>query len=181
MKLKISATLFIYLGLIVKSPMYLVAQSFATESKDSLVLVDNKSGLMWMKQDFSYINKSFLKNLDESFAWVSKINSESYAGFSDWYVPSIAEYRTINKSKNDRLLYRKNFMELDTACVWGNGAYSFWARNEKSKYVASYISFFDGFATSGNKEHDLAGGEWEGIPFGFSVRLVRKLKSGLKK
>jgi hypothetical protein len=181
MKFKNLATFFTAFVFIAKSPTCLVAQSFTKQLTDSLIVIDNKSGLMWMKQDFSVQNKRFLKNWDESFIWLRKINNENYSGFSDWYIPSIAEYRTINKSKNDRILYRKNFIELDTVCVWGKGAYSFWARNEKGKYVASYISFFDGFATSGNKEHKLAGGEWEGIAFGFSVRLVRKLKYRLKK
>lgn len=145
-------------------------------AQDSLVVKDTKSGLLWMKFDFSYLNKRFLQNWDECFSWAKKINEAGYAGYSDWYVPSISEYRSINASAAQRKIYRQNFSELDTACVWGNGAYSFWARNERSKYVASYISFFDGFATSGDKENKVGGGEWEGIPFGFSVRLVRKDK-----
>lgn len=144
--------------------------------KDSLVVTDRAKGLMWMKYDFSFLNKRFVLNWDECFAWQKQINLTKYAGYSDWHVPSIAEYRAINNSKKTRETYRTVFVELDTNCVWGNGAYSFWARDEKSKYVASYISFFDGFATSGDKEKQVAGGDWEGILFGFSVRLVRKIK-----
>ncbi|CAN5899480.1 hypothetical protein BH11BAC4_BH11BAC4_09520 [soil metagenome] len=131
---------------------------------------------MWMRKDFSFTEKRFLKNRAECFDWQQKINTEKYAGYDNWFFPSIAEYRTINRSKADRELYRNNFVEMDTVCVWGNVACSFWARNEKSKNVASYISFIDGFATSGDKQKQIAGGEWEGIPFGFSVRLVRKIR-----
>ena len=143
---------------------------------DSLVVTDLKSGLMWMRNDFSFLNNRFVLNWDECFDWQKKMNAAKYGGYADWYVPAIAEYRTINASKKDREIYKLRFNELDTLCVWGKGAYSFWASNEKSKYVASYISFLDGFATSGDKDKQVAGGEWEGIPFGFSVRLVRKIK-----
>ena len=143
---------------------------------DSLTVIDKQTGLMWMKYDFSFLENRFLHNWDECFSWQKIINSRQYGGFSDWYVPSITEYRTINRSKKDREVYRLNFVELDTVCVWGKGAYSFWSRNEKGTYNASYISFIDGFATSGDKEKQAAGGEWEGHNFGFSVRLVRKIK-----
>jgi len=152
------------------------AQAKQAAKADSLIVMDKKSGLMWMKADFSFLNKRFLHNWDECFSWQKKINAAHYAGFSDWYVPSINEYRSINSSKADRNNYRINFLELDTTCVWGKGAYSFWAKNEKGKYNASYISFIDGFATSGDKEKQVAGGDWEGHEFGFSVRLVRKIK-----
>jgi len=155
--------------------------SFAQKNKpgkkhaDTLLVIDKKNGLMWMKHDFAYLEKRFLVNWDECFQWQQKINAEKYGGYDNWYVPNIAEYRTINHSKAGRELYRQNFVELDTVCVWGHGAYSFWARNERTPDVASYISFIDGFATSGNKNKQVASGDWEGIPFGFSVRLVRKI------
>ncbi|MGC4100841.1 Lcl C-terminal domain-containing protein [Ferruginibacter sp.] len=143
---------------------------------DSLTVTDVKTGLMWMRYDFSFLKKRFLNNWNECFSWQQAINNERYAGFNDWRVPSISEYRTINHSKADRDQYLLKFFELDTTCVWGKGAYSFWSKNEKGPYNASYISFIDGFATSGDKEKQVAGGDWEGISFGFSVRLVRAIK-----
>ena len=150
------------------------AQSIFKVSKDSLCITDLQSGLMWMKNDYSGLKKGFLKCWDSIFIFKTEMNEIKYGGYNDWYVPSIAEYRSINASKKQRLVYKTFFSEIDSACVWGNGAYSFWASNEKSKYVASYISFIDGFATSGDKCDKKAGGEWEGIEFGFSVRLVRR-------
>jgi hypothetical protein len=73
MKFKNLATFFTAFVFIAKSPTCLVAQSFTKQLTDSLIVIDNKSGLMWMKQDFSVQNKRFLKNWDESFIWLRKI------------------------------------------------------------------------------------------------------------
>lgn len=134
-----------------------------------LTIIDTKTNLMWMVKDFSTIEGRFLKNAswDEAMSWAKKINQQNYAGHNDWKVPSIKEYRSINNNNNDRRIYSLLFED--------QGAYSFWSRNEISSEVKSYISFDEGFATSGSKE-----GQRNAITneiFKFSVRLVREIKS----
>lgn len=143
----------------------------------SLIVLDNSSNLMWMRKDFGSIKRRYLRNWEEIFQWKDDLNSANYGGFSDWRVPTIKEYRSINRNQEDRKNYRIHFIELDTTNVWGNGAYAFWSQTTPNTNTASYISFIDGFATSGHREKQMASGPWEGIEFSMSVRLVRHIDS----
>lgn len=140
-----------------------------------LVVVDKRTGLMWMKHDFSFIKKRFLHQWDEVFAFQKEMDSLNYAGFADWRVPTVQEYRTLNRNAQDRKFYRKAFYELDSTSVWGKGPYSFWSSTTPNKHTASYISFIDGFATSGNRAKKFSSeySDWKGVELGMSVRLVR--------
>ncbi len=158
-------------------PLSSKSQNTFTYNFDSTIVIDKAHNLMWMRYDYSYLKNRFFKCWDSIFVFEKEMNVVKYGGFNDWKVPTISEYRTINNSKQQRLLYRKYFSEADSVFVWGKGPYSFWSNNEKGKYVASYISFIDGFATSGDKCRQVASGDWEGIEFAFSVRLVRRIKN----
>jgi Protein of unknown function (DUF1566) len=144
----------------------------------SLLVLDTTIKLCWMKHDFSYIKKRFLNNWNEIFEWQKELNSKNYAGFNDWNIPTISQYRTLNNTKEDRIIYKKTFVELDTICVWGKGAYSFWSSTTPNKNTASYISFIDGFATSGDRSKQFSSpySSWKGVELGMSVRLVRIMK-----
>lgn len=161
-----------FILLSVKSAM---AQSKADAT---LLVVDPVTKLCWMKYDFSFMEKRFLRDWKEIFEWRDKLNKMNYAGYNDWMVPTIAQYRTINKTSSDRTKYRKNFAALDTNCVWGNGPYSFWSATTPNENTAGYISFIDGFATSGSrsKQYSSEYSSWKGVELGMSVRLVRKMK-----
>ncbi len=156
----------LYLACLLLSPC-------AAASEKNQVVVDSASGLMWMKEDFSRIEGRFANSWDDAQAWAKKINQRHYGGFSDWYVPSIQEYRSINKNAEDRKKYRQQFLEITTKHSWGTGPDGFWSRNSPSKHVGSYISFKDGFATSGDKSG--IKNAQTGEIFGMSVRLVRKI------
>lgn len=138
----------------------------------ALIVADTTTGLVWMKNDFSFIEGRFLKKWDEIFEWREKINKQKYAGFEDWRVPTIKEYRTINKLSEDRREYAMKFNEMDSTSAWGDGAYAFWSATTPNKYTASYMSFIDGFATSGHREKQMGYGRLKG-ELGMSVRLVR--------
>ena len=148
---------------------------------DSLIVYDAHTKLVWMKADFSVIENRYLNNYKEVFEWKDKMNSMKYAGFNDWRVPSIREYRSINKNTEDRKVYRRRFIELDSVNVWGSGPYAFWSSDTPNKYTASYISFDEGFAVSGNREKQMGNTfsekgvflKQEELPM--SVRLVRDM------
>lgn len=57
----------------------------------TLIVLDSTTNLIWMKNDFSAIEKRFLNKWDEVFEWQEKMNSHNYAGFNDWRVPNIKE------------------------------------------------------------------------------------------
>lgn len=140
----------------------------------TLIVLDSTTNLIWMKKDFSVIEKRFLNKWEEVFEWQEKMNSINYAGFNDWRVPNIKEYRSINKNKKDRANYKQYFIEIDSTSFWGNGAYAFWSSKTPNKNTASYISFKEGFAVSGNRSKIITYTKnHKGKSLGMSVRLVR--------
>lgn len=144
----------------------------------SLIVIDTSSNLTWMKDDFSKLKNRFLNNWNEIFEWQKEINKSNYAGYDDWEIPTIKQYRTINSNRSDRKEYQKKFRAIDSTNVWGNGPYAFWSKTTPNKETASYISFIEGFATSGNRAKQYANkySSWKGVELGMSVRLVRKTR-----
>lgn len=144
----------------------------------SLFILKITSNLIWMKNDFSVIKGRYMNDWNEIHEWTEEINKNNYAGYNDWRVPTIKEYRTINNNSSDRKIYRTEFNSIDSTCVWGTGPYGFWSSNTPNANTASYISFIDGFATSGNKAKQFSNpySDWKGVELGMSVRLVRDIK-----
>ena len=127
---------------------------------DAQTVLDTKSGLMWTRKDYWNVEGTYATRWKDAMDWAKKMNVADYAGYSDWRVPTIAQYRTINSSKADRDAYAQAFEKT-------NGE-KFWSTNTPSQYVASYMSFSEGYAVSGDKE-----GKSSGDDPRFSVRLVR--------
>jgi hypothetical protein len=125
------------------------------------VIVDLKTSLMWTRGDLKTISGRFTNNWDDAIRWVEEMNRRKYAGYSDWKLASIAEYRTIYGAPH-RQLFQADEEDY------------YWARNEINKYVASYINFNEGWAVSGEKSGKRNG--WTNQLFKFSGRLVRKVQ-----
>ena len=149
---------------VAETPMETIDDSVIEEDKigidSTIIIIDTSTNLMWMKEDFGFIEKRYLSECYEIFEWEKKINFLKYAGFEDWRIPTIKEYRSICRNSYDRKVYSENFIELDTTTIWGNRAYAFWSNSTPNKNTASYISFKDGFATSGNRGKQM-GYMWE--------------------
>lgn len=145
------------------------ASRFRSGGSDSApTVLDNNSGLMWTFKDYWNINGRFLTSWDEAMRFAVTCNAQSYAGYNDWHVPSVAEYRTINASKADRRMDARIFEKTD--------ALIYWASNTPSPLVASYVGFElkdGGYAVSGDRtEHQSADGSTRHM----SVRLVRRAR-----
>lgn len=125
----------------------------------SKTILDNKSGLMWMSDDYRTLEERFPGTWYEAMSWPEKVNLQRYAGYSDWSVPTLAQYRTLNKSLEDRRTYARVFPQTE--------ATEFWTRDQPFKSVASEISFADGSAVSPATSPAF------GRPYTISVRLVR--------
>jgi hypothetical protein len=121
------------------------------------VVIDETTKLMWTRGDFKTITGRFAEDWDDAMRWAAEMNAKAYAGYSDWQVASISEYRTIRKPS-----WRKVF--------FSDHEEVYWSRNEPSQYIASFISFDEGFAVSGSKKK---GPDKE---LKFSARLVRRLQ-----
>ena len=133
---------------------------------DAQTVLDTKSGLMWMRKDYRNIEGRFAFNWDDATAWPSKINAQSYGGYSDWRVPTITQYRTINNSKSDRMIYATIFAKTE--------AEDYWSSNTPGPYTASYMSFQlkdGGYAVSGDRK--MPAQYSDGSQMRMSVRLVR--------
>lgn len=116
--------------------------------------LDTRTKLMWIRRDFRSLFGRTAKSWYEAADWARQMNRQNYAGYYDWRLPSVAEYRTLE----DKTFYATVFGSLPE--------YPYWARNEISKHVASYIGLFEGWATSSEKsegDHPLR-----------SARLVRR-------
>jgi len=127
---------------------------------DAQTVLDTKTGLMWTRKDYWDVEGKYAKSWYDAMDWAKKMNAAAYAGFSDWTVPTVAQYRTINSSKADREVYARTFDKTD--------ATDFWSSNTPNKNVASYVGFGlkdGGWAVSGSRINEY------GTPP--SVRLVR--------
>jgi hypothetical protein len=120
---------------------------------------------MWTYKDYCAMEGKYATRWADAMAWAQKMNDAGYGGYSDWTVPTISQYRTINNSKTDRDVY---------ALVFGKtNCNTFWSSNTPGQFVASYMYF--GGAEAGAA---IAGAK-EGINFSsgetapMSVRLVR--------
>lgn len=126
------------------------------------VIRDSKTSLMWTKGDFRTLQGRFTHSWDEAMQWAKDMNANKYAGYQDWQVASIPEYRTLRQA-GWRDVFDSNHEDF------------YWSRKEINRHVASYISFDEGYAVSGAKSGQRwSAGPREGELMNFSARLVRK-------
>jgi hypothetical protein len=116
--------------------------------------LDTRTKLMWIRRDFQSLFGRTAKSWYEAVDWARQINRQNYAGYHDWRLPSVAEYRTLE----DKTFYTTVFGSLPE--------YPYWTRNEIGKHLASFIGLFEGWATSSAKS--------EGDHPPRSARLVRR-------
>jgi hypothetical protein len=128
-------------------------------------VLDTQTGLMWTRIDYWSLEKAFAANWNDAMNWGKKLNAAGYGGYSDWAVPTIRQYKTMNASKEDRDLYLQVFRKTD--------ATNFWSSETPDQRLARYISFTDGATIPGAKT-DPGWAKRLGLAaFPISVRLVR--------
>jgi serine/threonine protein kinase len=139
-----------------------IADKWVVYSNETVV--DLRTKLMWTKKDYRVLEGRFVKGWDEAMAWAEKMNAREYAGYKDWRVPSISEYKSIIDREN----YPNAFESQGEEC--------YWSRNEINQFVASYI-----YMRGPNMRAAVSGAKNEGAGTGalfegpFSVRLVRDM------
>ncbi len=126
-------------------------------------ITDRKSQLMWMQNDSYNVFKRFLV-FSAAKKFIAKMNAESFAGYSDWRLPSKEEAHSLYYREKEKSIQDKYEMSLyiDPAFSEGCG-YDTWTSNTRGKITAYVFSFASG--TGGHKEVD--------DTLDTSVRLVR--------
>ncbi len=124
---------------------------------------DTKSDLMW-KQNDSYNDLLKFINYGQGKKYMKKMNDESFAGHSDWRIPSKKEAQTIFFYDQSRTMKDKYDMTLFIDPIFSDGCgYNTWTSETRGKITAFIFSFAEG--TGQHNEVD--------ITVSTSLRLVR--------
>ena len=99
-------------------------------------VMDNQTGLMWQKGD-SYHDLKKGMNWYEALEYIDKKNTEKYAGFSDWRLPTIEEIHKIWDPKRPILSKDGDSIGLPKVFT-GGGSYYVWTANERNLDHAWY-------------------------------------------
>jgi hypothetical protein len=126
-------------------------------------VTDRKTNLVWMKDDSYILYKRFLI-FSVAKKFMAKINEESFAGHSDWRIPSKEEAHSLYYREKEKSIQDKYEMDVYIDPVFTEGCgYDTWTTNTRGKITAYVFSFASG--TGGHKEVD--------DTLDTSVRLVR--------
>ena len=119
-----------------------------------------------MVKGFRIIERRQPTSWDEAMKWADKMSDQRFAGFTDWRVPTVAEYRAIYNPKRTKLAYdsKRKFPVGYPEVFPGGGGYGFWSNEQVGDKNAKYVFFVGGYSKA---VHKLCNNS------SMSVRLVR--------
>lgn len=127
--LLIGATFFFVL------PAWAENARFLPEGQNSVI--DTRTGLMWQKPD-SYHEIKKGMNWYEALEYVARKNSEKFAGYSDWRLPTLTELKQIWDPQ--RPIASKDGEPIGLPGVFASGgSYYLWTSNERNLDHAWYF------------------------------------------
>jgi len=87
---------------------------FKTKTVNSKkIIIDQKTGLMWHPSgSLKFVNLKQAKN------WISDMNENSYAGFSDWRLPTLEEALSLLEKRKRINLYIDKQFDTRQWCIW---------------------------------------------------------------
>ena len=91
--------------------------------------LDTRTNLMWMTQDFRNLEGRVPASWDEAMAWAEKMNRQRYGGYSDWRVPTDAEYKTLYNPRGSKRSYARKPVGYPEAFEDGGGEW-YWTRED---------------------------------------------------
>jgi hypothetical protein len=112
-------------------PLEYIQNNF--EDNGDGTITDHATGLMWQKSDSP--DWLYIKDVP---AYIEKLNSEKFAGFSDWRLPTVDELKSlITKEKQSDDLYISPIFEK-------KGYNWFWTSDKRASGGAWYVDFDNG-------------------------------------
>ena len=93
---------------------------------------DTNTGLIWETKKYNTLNNQH--KYTDSKTILKNLNSENYAGFSDWRVPTLEELKTlITNEKNDKDLYIKKPLSTNNDTLYWTST-----SNKKTKWMLNF-------------------------------------------
>ena len=128
--------------------------------------LDPKHNLIWMTRDFRNVEMRPPNNWKEAMAWARKMNKQRYGGFTDWRIPTPAEYQSsYDPNGKQQAFDRKKNVPLGyPASFEPGGGYAYWTNEEVGLDSARLFFFVGGFSKTETKSYNNVT---------MSVRLVR--------
>jgi hypothetical protein len=124
-----------------------IANEFVAQQNGQVIL-DRATGLMWQQSGPS----NFVR-FDEAQKYVTELNRQKFAGFSDWRLPTLEEAMSLMESKSYGGCYFNPIFDCNRRLIW--------TADKFSAGSAWYVNFFIGFCSN------------HGISNNNSVRAVR--------
>lgn len=116
-------------------PAWALSARFTVDPKGTVL--DTQTGLMWQKTD-SYHDKKKGMNWYEALEYVDGKNSDKFAGYNDWRLPTLEELRQLWDSK--RPVVSKDGDPIGLPEVFASGgSYYLWTGTERNLDNAWYF------------------------------------------
>jgi hypothetical protein len=116
-------------------PAWAESARFTADSKGAVL--DSQTGLMWQKTD-SYHDRKKGMNWYQALEYVDSKNSEKFAGYNDWRLPTLDELRQIWDS--NRPVESKDGDPIGLPGVFASGgSYYLWTGTERNLDNAWYF------------------------------------------
>ena len=123
----------------IKKPVALSVDKRFQDLGDGTIL-DTKSGLMWMKQDYWQREGKWV-NWYSAIEYAQRMNHKNFAGYSDWRLPTPDEAESLYERRKKNLDKDGDKIYLDRMFPAGAG-WSTWTEKEK-KGKAVVVSLKD--------------------------------------
>ena len=105
--------------------------------KGNGTVADQKSGLLWQKAD-SYHERKQGMNWYEALEYIDLKNSEKFAGFDDWRLPTLKELKTLYDTS--RPIKSKDSERIGLSKLFrSGGSYYLWTNTERGLENAWYF------------------------------------------
>jgi putative ABC transport system substrate-binding protein len=137
---------------------------------DNDTVLDSRTHLLWMRQDFRNIEGHLPRNMGEALAWVRKMNTLRYAGYGDWRVPTLEEFQDIYDKRRLGRSYRNHRVGYPEVFENGGGEYYWVFEAEKTDH---WLGMHPHIISFTQMPYDLENAQFGEDDPGNSIRLVR--------
>ncbi len=84
-------------------------------------MLDTCTQLMWMAQDYRNLEGKAPVGREVAWGWANTVNGQRYANYSDWRLPSPADYQTLYTPGHTQQSYRASAIHYPPVFAGGGG------------------------------------------------------------